>query len=67
MRRYAVDRVLVLRFNEKFSQRSADDFILNLLVNGLGVKYLVVGDDFRFGKERVGDFAPLEGSTVSRW
>jgi riboflavin kinase/FMN adenylyltransferase len=62
LRRYAVDRVLVLRFNEKFSRQSADDFILNLLVNGLGVKYLVVGDDFRFGKERVGDFTMLQAA-----
>ncbi|MCK4586187.1 MAG: bifunctional riboflavin kinase/FAD synthetase, partial [Gammaproteobacteria bacterium] len=62
LRRYAVDRVLVLRFNEKFSQQSADDFIQNLLVNGLGVKYLVVGDDFRFGKERVGDFTMLQAA-----
>ena len=60
LRRYAVDRVLVLRFNEKFSQQSPDDFIQNLLVNGLGVKYLVVGDDFRFGKDRRGDFDMLQ-------
>ena len=62
LRRYSVDRVLVLRFNEKFSQQSADDFIQNLLVNGLGVKYLVVGDDFRFGKARAGDFEMLQAA-----
>ena len=60
LRRYAVDRVLVLRFDEKFSQQSADEFIQKLLVNGLGVKYLVIGDDFRFGKDRAGDFAMLK-------
>jgi riboflavin kinase/FMN adenylyltransferase len=64
LRRYAVDRVLVLRFNEKFSQQSPDDFIQNLLVNGLGVKYLVIGDDFRFGKERAGDFGMLQDAGV---
>ena len=62
LRRYAVDRVLVLRFNKEFSQQSPDEFIQNLLVNGLGVKYLVVGDDFRFGKDRRGDFAMLQAA-----
>lgn len=60
LRRYAVDRVLTLRFDEKFSRQSADDFIQDLLVKGLGVKYLVIGDDFRFGKNRAGDFAMLQ-------
>ena len=60
LRRYSVDRVLVLRFNEKFSQQSAETFIQALLVSGLGVKYLVIGDDFRFGKNRAGDFAMLQ-------
>ncbi|MBN4079295.1 bifunctional riboflavin kinase/FAD synthetase [Beggiatoa alba] len=62
LRRYAVDRVLVLKFNKAFSQQLPDAFIQNLLVNGLGVKYLVIGDDFRFGKDRAGDFAMLQAA-----
>jgi riboflavin kinase/FMN adenylyltransferase len=62
LRRYAVDRVLVLRFDKAFSQQSPDAFIQDLLVNGLGVKYLVIGDDFRFGKNRAGDFAMLQAA-----
>ena len=62
LRRYAVDRVLVLKFNKGFAQQSPDDFIQNLLVNGLGVKYLVIGDDFRFGKDRAGDFGRLQAA-----
>lgn len=62
LRRYAVGRVLVLRFNKRFSQQSPDAFIQDLLVNGLGVKYLVIGDDFRFGKDRAGDFARLQAA-----
>lgn len=66
LRRYAVDRVLVLRFDEKFSQQPAEDFIQNLLVDGLGVKYLVIGDDFRFGKDRAGDFAMLQDAGIEK-
>jgi riboflavin kinase/FMN adenylyltransferase len=54
--RYAVDRVLVLRFNRKLASMPAMDFIEKLLIEALDVKYLVVGDDFRFGKQRQGDF-----------
>ncbi len=57
--RYAVDRVLCIRFSKQFGEMSAESFIENILVKGLGVRYLVVGDDFRFGKNRKGDFAML--------
>lgn len=60
LRRFSVDRVLCLPFNRKLAQMSAEDFIQTILVDGLGVKYLVVGDDFRFGKDRVGNFAMLQ-------
>lgn len=59
LRRYAVDHVLSLRFDAAFSCQSPDEFIQHLLVDGLAVRYLVVGDDFRFGKDRQGDFARL--------
>jgi len=62
LRRYSVDRVLVLRFNKAFSRQLPDEFIQRLLVDGLGVKYLVIGDDFRFGKDRVGDFDMLKAA-----
>lgn len=62
LRRYAVDRVLALRFDAEFSRQSADEFIQRLLVEGIGVRYLVVGDDFRFGRNREGDFARLQAA-----
>lgn len=61
-RRYAVDRVMVLRFNKAFARQPPDEFIERLLVQGLGVKYLVIGDDFRFGKDRAGDFQMLKAA-----
>jgi riboflavin kinase/FMN adenylyltransferase len=60
LRRYSVDRVLCLRFDEHLASMPAQEFIRRVLVDGLGVRYLVLGDDFRFGKGRVGDFAMLE-------
>jgi riboflavin kinase/FMN adenylyltransferase len=50
----------VLRFNRQLAEMRAETFIQKLLVEGLNVRYLVVGDDFRFGKDRQGDFALLQ-------
>jgi riboflavin kinase/FMN adenylyltransferase len=60
LRRYSVDRVVCLPFNAKLADMSAQQFIQRLLVDGLDVRYLVVGDDFRFGHRREGDFTMLK-------
>lgn len=57
-----VDRVHVCRFNARLAALSANAFIDNLLVAGLRLQHLIVGDDFRFGARRQGDFAMLERS-----
>ncbi|WP_199609397.1 bifunctional riboflavin kinase/FAD synthetase [Flocculibacter collagenilyticus] len=54
-----VDRLLCVNFNHRFAAMTAENFIQNLIVNKLGVKFLIVGDDFRFGKGRGGDFNML--------
>jgi riboflavin kinase/FMN adenylyltransferase len=54
-----VDRVHVCRFNHKLAALTADQFIERILVQGLSVRHLIVGDDFRFGQGRGGDFALL--------
>ncbi|MHB8744025.1 MAG: bifunctional riboflavin kinase/FAD synthetase [Sulfuricaulis sp.] len=59
LQRYSVNRVLCLRFDTDFAVMEPEDFIQRLLVDGLQVRYLVVGDDFRFGYQRRGDFAML--------
>ncbi|MFM8466638.1 MAG: bifunctional riboflavin kinase/FAD synthetase [Oxalobacteraceae bacterium] len=54
-----IDRVIVEHFNARFAAMSPEDFVRTLLVDGLHVKWLIVGDDFRFGAKRAGDFAML--------
>ncbi|OZC35168.1 riboflavin biosynthesis protein RibF [Marinobacter vinifirmus] len=55
-----VDVVLCIRFDETFRSYSGMGFIEDVLVSGLGVRHLVVGDDFRFGCDRAGDFKLLQ-------
>lgn len=54
-----IDRVFVEHFNARFAALSPASFIEDILVEGLQVKWLIVGDDFRFGAKRAGDFALL--------
>jgi len=54
-----VDYFLCAKFNHLMAELSADEFIKNILVDMLDVKYLLIGDDFRFGKKRCGDFNTL--------
>lgn len=54
-----VDRVLCLTFNPRLRELSAAEFVQRALIDGLGVLHLEVGDDFRFGCDRAGDFAFL--------
>jgi len=55
-----VDLMISLRFNQTLAETAAEDFVTHQLVEQLGVKFVLVGDDFRFGKNRQGDFALLE-------
>ena len=60
LKQAGVERVLCLHFNEYLRSLSAEDFVQQILVQGLGIRHLVVGDDFRFGCDRRGDFALLQ-------
>lgn len=55
-----IDRVLCVKFDNRFSAQSAQEFCDNILIKGLGIRHLVVGDDFRFGHDRSGDFIFLQ-------
>lgn len=56
----SIDRLLCVNFNHHFANLDAEVFIRDLLVAQLGVKFLVVGDDFCFGKNRQGNFTMLQ-------
>lgn len=62
LQRCGVDRVVILRFDQRLASQSPEAFIQDVLVDGMGAKYLLVGDDFRFGAKRVGDYAMLDAA-----
>ncbi|HVE49261.1 MAG TPA: bifunctional riboflavin kinase/FAD synthetase [Casimicrobiaceae bacterium] len=59
LRAFRIDRVYIARFNAKLATLSAEAFIEQVLVSRLAVRWVLVGDDFRFGKGRAGDLATL--------
>lgn len=57
-----IQRVLLLEFGAKLATTPAQDFIQQLLLDKLAIRYLLVGDDFRFGHQRQGNFALLQAA-----
>jgi len=57
---FGIDYILCLPFNQKLRSMSADQFIQTILLDGLKVSHLIVGDDFRFGCDRTGDYQLLQ-------
>ena len=57
-----VDQCIVLPFNAALASQPPQAFIDEVLVQGLGVRYVLVGDDFRFGARRAGDYAMLDAA-----
>lgn len=61
-----VDQTVVLPFDARLAALSPQAFIDEVLVNGLGAKYVLVGDDFRFGFRRTGDYAQLDAAGMAQ-
>lgn len=57
-----VEEVFLLHFSRKLAGLTAEAFIEQVLVRGLAVRHLMIGDDFRFGKGRAGDFGMLQAA-----
>ncbi|HET9820248.1 MAG TPA: bifunctional riboflavin kinase/FAD synthetase [Burkholderiaceae bacterium] len=62
LERCGIDQAVVLRFDERVASLGADEFIERVLVRGLNTRYVLVGDDFRFGARRAGDYALLDAA-----
>jgi riboflavin kinase/FMN adenylyltransferase len=66
LHRCGVDQTVVLPFDAPFAAQSPQAFIDDVLVRGMGVRYVLVGDDFCFGAKRAGDYAMLDAAGESR-
>jgi riboflavin kinase/FMN adenylyltransferase len=62
LERCGIDQVVVLRFDERLASLAPQAFIDGVLLSGLGTRYVLVGDDFRFGARRAGDYAMLDAA-----
>jgi riboflavin kinase / FMN adenylyltransferase len=60
LRAMGVDYVYLLRFDAKLSSQTPEAYIEQMLIAGLNIKCLIIGNDFRFGFKRAGDFALLQ-------
>jgi riboflavin kinase/FMN adenylyltransferase len=60
LERCGVDQVVVLRFDSQLAALTPQAFVDQVLLRGLGARYVLVGDDFRFGAKRQGDYATLD-------
>ncbi|HEY8856839.1 MAG TPA: bifunctional riboflavin kinase/FAD synthetase [Rugosibacter sp.] len=60
-----IDRVHVCHFNAALAEITAEEFIETILVKGLAVRHLIIGDDFCFGKGRKGNFAMFQQAGVA--
>ncbi|MBK6869544.1 MAG: bifunctional riboflavin kinase/FAD synthetase [Burkholderiales bacterium] len=61
-----VDQTVVLPFNATLASQPPEEFINDMLVRALSVRYVLVGDDFRFGAKRAGDYAMLDAAGVAQ-
>ena len=64
LQRCGIERVVVLRFDQRLASLDAQEFVQRVLVDGLHARYVLVGDDFRFGARRAGDYALLDAAGI---
>jgi len=62
LERCGVAQAVVMRFDARFAAQSPEAFVADVLVAGVGARYVLVGDDFRYGARRAGDYAMLDAA-----
>jgi riboflavin kinase / FMN adenylyltransferase len=62
LERCGIEQAVVLRFDAAFAAQSPQAFIDDVLLRGVGARYVLVGDDFRFGARRAGDYTMLDAA-----
>jgi riboflavin kinase / FMN adenylyltransferase len=62
LERCGVAQAVVMRFDAPFAAQTPEAFVADVLVAGLGTRYVLVGDDFRYGTRRAGDYAMLDAA-----
>jgi riboflavin kinase / FMN adenylyltransferase len=62
LERCGIDQAVIMRFDARFAAQAPQAFIDDMLVRGLHARYVLVGDDFRFGAKRAGDYAMLDAA-----
>jgi len=62
LERCGIDQVVILPFDKALASLSAEDFIDQVLVDGLHARYVLVGDDFCFGARRAGNYQMLDAA-----
>ncbi|HMW22309.1 MAG TPA: bifunctional riboflavin kinase/FAD synthetase [Burkholderiaceae bacterium] len=62
LERCGIDQVVLMPFNARFASQPPEAFVEDVLRSGLGARYVLVGDDFRFGARRAGDYAMLDAA-----
>ena len=60
IRNNGIDTLLCLKFDQQLASMEPEEFVQSLLVDRLQTRHLVIGDDFKFGKQRKGDFSFLQ-------
>ncbi|NBD19686.1 bifunctional riboflavin kinase/FAD synthetase [Aquabacterium fontiphilum] len=62
LERCGVDQVVIVPFDQRLAALTPEAFIQQVIVDGLRARYVLVGDDFRFGAKRAGDYAMLDAA-----